>query len=67
MRFLANENFPLTSVRSLRAAGYDVAAISEEAPGAIDAAVLAQAAREARIVLTIRPGLWGVALSIQIA
>jgi predicted nuclease of predicted toxin-antitoxin system len=52
MRFLANENLPLTSVRSLRAAGYDVAAISEEAPGVTDAEVLAQAAREGRIVLT---------------
>jgi predicted nuclease of predicted toxin-antitoxin system len=52
MRLLANENFPLASVRSLRAAGHDVAAILEEAPGATDAAVLARAAREARMILT---------------
>ena len=52
MRLLANENFPLASVRSLRAAGHDVAAIIEDTPGTTDAEVLAQAAREARIVLT---------------
>ena len=67
MRLLANENFPLASVRSLRAAGHDVAAIIEDTPGTTDAEVLAQAAREARIVLTIRPGLWGADLSPEIA
>jgi predicted nuclease of predicted toxin-antitoxin system len=52
MRLLANENFPLMSVRFLRAADHDVAAIIEDAPGATDADVLAQAAREARVILT---------------
>ncbi|MHC5831173.1 MAG: DUF5615 family PIN-like protein, partial [Nostoc sp.] len=28
MRFLANENFPLSSVRLLRQAGYDVASVT---------------------------------------
>jgi predicted nuclease of predicted toxin-antitoxin system len=52
MRFLANENFPLESVRSLRAAGHDVAAVIEDSPGAKDHEVLARAAREERIILT---------------
>ncbi|BAY65216.1 hypothetical protein NIES22_53190 [Calothrix brevissima NIES-22] len=52
MRFLANENFPLRSVLSLRDAGYDVAYGSEDAPGAEDAIVLARAVNEERIILT---------------
>ena len=52
MRFLANENFPLGSVELLRAAGHDVAAIIEDTPGATDTDVLAQAAQEARMILT---------------
>jgi predicted nuclease of predicted toxin-antitoxin system len=52
MRFLANENFPLASVVKLRQAGYDVAAIIEDMPGAKDTAVLVRANLEERIVLT---------------
>jgi predicted nuclease of predicted toxin-antitoxin system len=52
MRFLANENFPLTSVRRLRAAGQDAFVIAEELPGATDAEVLARAASESLILLT---------------
>src|SRR5438552_684455 len=52
MRFLANENVPLASVRRLRQAGHDVAAASEDAPGADDADVLARASQQGRIVLT---------------
>lgn len=52
MRLLANENFPLGSVRVLRAAGHDVAAIIEDTPGVTDVEVLAQAVREARVILT---------------
>jgi hypothetical protein len=33
MRFLANENFPLTSVKRLRQAGYHIASITEDSPG----------------------------------
>ena len=39
-------------VSELRAAGYDVRAISEEHPGAVDAAVLARARAERRVLLT---------------
>ncbi|HEX5760002.1 MAG TPA: DUF5615 family PIN-like protein [Thermoanaerobaculia bacterium] len=52
MEFLADENFPLLSVRLLRAQGLDVSSVSEDSPGAGDIAVLAQAARERRVVLT---------------
>lgn len=52
MRFLANENIPLPSVRRLRQAGHDVAAIVEDAPGISDIEVLAQAASEQRYIMT---------------
>ena len=52
MRFLANENFPLTSVRLLRQAGHDVVSITEETPGVADDHILARAVIEDRIILT---------------
>lgn len=52
MNFLADENFPMPSVRRLRQAGHDVVAVITDAPGSADRDVLAWAAREKRIVLT---------------
>jgi predicted nuclease of predicted toxin-antitoxin system len=52
MLFLANENFPLKSVRLLRQDGHDVIAIIEDMPGAKDLAVLDRAHEENRILLT---------------
>lgn len=52
MHFLANENFPIASVRDLRNAGHDVAAIIEDSPAADDADILARALREDRVILT---------------
>jgi predicted nuclease of predicted toxin-antitoxin system len=52
MRFLADENIPLASVRRLRDAGHDVAAVSEGSPGASDSEVLTQATRQSRVILT---------------
>lgn len=52
MRFLANENFPGSAVTALRAAGHDVVWIRTAAPGSTDPEVLAQAAREERVLLT---------------
>jgi predicted nuclease of predicted toxin-antitoxin system len=52
MRFLANENYPLESVRRLRKAGHHVSAIIEDSPGATDEWVLPRAANEQLIVLT---------------
>ncbi|MBC7264343.1 MAG: DUF5615 family PIN-like protein [Chloroflexi bacterium] len=50
MRFLANENFPLTSVHRLREAGYEVKAIIEDSPGTKDREVLTRAANDHCIV-----------------
>ncbi|MEH1891859.1 MAG: DUF5615 family PIN-like protein [Nostoc sp.] len=52
MRFLANENFSLPSVRLLRQAGYDVASVTEDSPGIEDTEVLTHAANEQRVILT---------------
>jgi len=52
MQFLANENVPVASIRRLRAAGYDVASVIEDSPGATDEAILWQAHTEQRIILT---------------
>ncbi len=53
MRFLADENFPLPSVRLLREAGHDVLAIASESPGSEDLDVMGRAGREDRILLTL--------------
>lgn len=52
MRFLANENIPVASIKLLRQAGYNVAAIIEETPGETDRTILARASTEERIILT---------------
>ena len=52
MRFLANENFPLRSVRILEEHGHDVTAVARVAPGAKDREVLMWASREQRLILT---------------
>jgi predicted nuclease of predicted toxin-antitoxin system len=52
MRFVANENIPISSVRQIRAAGHEVLAVTESAPSITDADVLSWATQEAAIVLT---------------
>lgn len=52
MKFLANENFPLASVRLLREKKIDVASITENLRGISDAEVLARAVNEKRVILT---------------
>ena len=52
MRFLADEDFPLPSVRVLSSAGHDVSAIILDPPGVPDEEVLRCAWRENRILLT---------------
>jgi predicted nuclease of predicted toxin-antitoxin system len=52
VRFLADENFPLPSIRLLDAAGHDVAAVSLDSPQVPDDTVLERAFREGRILLT---------------
>ncbi len=51
MKFLANENFPLFSVRHLRDKGYNISSISEDSPGTTDHQVLSRAIEENRIIL----------------
>ncbi len=51
-RLLLNENVPLTSIRILKAQGYDAVAVAEVAPGAPDAWVLQFAHRQRRILVT---------------
>lgn len=52
MDFLANENFPVFSIRLLRNAGHKVTSVIEETPGDKDRNVLKRAHEENRIVLT---------------
>ncbi|MEA3369122.1 MAG: DUF5615 family PIN-like protein [Candidatus Ratteibacteria bacterium] len=52
MDFLANENFPLFSIKLLRNAGYNVMSIIEEMPGAKDPDILKRASKENRVILT---------------
>ena len=46
MKLLANENLPLDVVEALRDAGYEVAWIRVDSPGANDTAILARAIAE---------------------
>lgn len=52
MKFIANENIPLASVKVLRDSGYEVFAISEESPGISDVEVLKKACSNRLIVIT---------------
>ena len=52
MDFLANENFPLLSVRLLREAGHRVVSITQEAPGSKDEDILRLSHAARLIILT---------------
>ncbi|MBI3410537.1 MAG: DUF5615 family PIN-like protein [Planctomycetes bacterium] len=52
MRILANENISATVIRTLRERGHDVLSVKESLRGEKDAAILAQAQAENRMVLT---------------
>lgn len=52
MRLLANENIPRDAIAALRARGFDVAWVKEDAPGARDAEVLERAIEQQRVLLT---------------
>jgi predicted nuclease of predicted toxin-antitoxin system len=52
LRLLANENVPLETVDALRRAGHDVTWLLEARSGSGDAAILATAQSEQRILLT---------------
>ena len=52
MRILANENFPLDAVVSLRAHGHGVCWVRSELPGVTDREVLRRATLEDRLIIT---------------
>ena len=52
LKFLANENIPLTSVKLLRKKNIDIVAISEVSPGISDVEVMKNAISENRIIVT---------------
>ncbi|QMW00160.1 DUF5615 family PIN-like protein [Spirosoma foliorum] len=52
MKFLADENFPITAFRILLEAGYDIKHIAYEMPSVTDIDVTGLAIRENRIILT---------------
>lgn len=52
MKFLADENFPQTSVRLLRAEGHEISSASLLYHGQPDENILSQAANEQSVILT---------------
>ncbi len=64
-RFLADENFPLPSVRLLRREGYDVASILEDAPGTADVDIMARAVAKGRVLLTFDRDYGEIAYRLQ--
>ena len=52
LEFLADESCDFVVVRALRAAGYNVSAVSEVTSRSVDRDLIAQAAREQRVLLT---------------
>jgi predicted nuclease of predicted toxin-antitoxin system len=52
VKFLANENFPLTSIKLLRNHGYEVRSVDEELPGGKDREVLEIAQLGNLVILT---------------
>jgi predicted nuclease of predicted toxin-antitoxin system len=54
MQLIADENFPLVSVRLLRQSGYDLTSVTEDSPGIEDTEVLARAVNEQRMILALR-------------
>jgi predicted nuclease of predicted toxin-antitoxin system len=52
IRFLANENVPIATVRKLQKEGFDVISISETFPSIKDEAVILFASAEHRIIIT---------------
>jgi len=52
MKFLANENFPLFSVKILESAGFDIKSIGQDYAGILDSEVMEIAIKEQRTILT---------------
>ena len=52
MKLLANENFPISSVRILNNAGYDIIAVGKDFAGILDSEVIELAINENRTIIT---------------
>jgi predicted nuclease of predicted toxin-antitoxin system len=52
MKLLANENFPQSSVRLLKEAGYDIVSVGEDFAGIMDSEVIDFAVKENRTIIT---------------
>lgn len=52
MKLLANENFPISSVKILERAGYDIIAVGNEFAGILDSEVIELAISEQRTIIT---------------
>jgi len=52
MLFLANENFPKSSIELIRKAGYTIISIKEDTPGISDLSVFTKAKELKAIILT---------------
>ena len=52
MKLLANENFPLASVKILADAGFDIIAVGKDYAGIFDSEVIELAMTEKRTILT---------------
>ena len=62
MRLLADENFPLPTIESLRQAGHDVTWARTDCPGTKDAVLLDRAEAEGRILVTLDKDFWQIAI-----
>ena len=52
MKMLANENFPISSVKILERAGYDIIAVGNEFAGILDSEVIELAINQQRTIIT---------------
>ena len=66
MRILANENFPLDAVVSLRTDGHDVWWVRTEAPGISDNEVLERARQQQRLLVTFDKDFGELALNAKL-
>lgn len=52
MKLLANENFPQSSVKILKEAGYDIVSVGDDFAGILDSEVIELAVNENRMIIT---------------
>jgi predicted nuclease of predicted toxin-antitoxin system len=67
MRILADENFPLPVVESLREQGHDVIWARRDCPGTKDRALIERAEAEGRLLLTLDKDFWELTLRRPVA